>query len=89
MFGKGKLPLEQPLVRLVVPPTAVQSHHGNHIVFVQKPDNLFEVRQIEVGLKGEEFWEVTSGLKSGERVATVGSFLLKSNLENPEFGKVE
>jgi membrane fusion protein, heavy metal efflux system len=89
MFGKGELLVEQPQARVVVPPQAVQSHHGAHVVFVQKPDNLFEVRQVEIGLKNDKFWEVTSGLRPGEKVATVGSFLLKSNLENPQFGKVE
>jgi cobalt-zinc-cadmium efflux system membrane fusion protein len=89
MFGKGELLVEQPQTRLVVPQAAVQTFDGQHVVFVQKPDNLFEVRRIGVGLKTDRFWEVTSGLKVGEKVATTGSFLLKSNLENPDFGKVE
>ncbi len=89
MFGKGELLVEKTHDRVVVPQAAVQSHHGNHIVFVQKPDNLFEVRRIVVGLKSDPFWEVTAGLQPGEKVATTGSFLLKSNLENADFGKVE
>jgi cobalt-zinc-cadmium efflux system membrane fusion protein len=89
MFGKGQLLEDHAEPRVVVPQAAVQSLGGNPIVFVEKPDNLFEVRKIVVGLKTERFWEVTSGLKPGERVATTGSFLLKSNLENPDFGKVE
>ena len=89
MFGKAELLADKTHDRLVVPQAAVQSHRGNHIVFVQKPDNLFEVRRVEIGLKSDPFWEVTAGLQSGEKVATTGSFLLKSNLENPDFGKVE
>jgi cobalt-zinc-cadmium efflux system membrane fusion protein len=89
MFGKGELSLEGAHDGLVVPSAAVQSHDGKQVVFVQKPDNLFEVRRIDVGLKDEKFWEITSGLAPGENVATTGSFLLKSSLENPEFGKVE
>ena len=89
MFGKGELSLEGAHDGLVVPSAAVQSHDGKQVVFVQKPDNLFEVRRINVGLKDEKFWEITSGLAPGENVATTGSFLLKSSLENPEFGKVE
>jgi cobalt-zinc-cadmium efflux system membrane fusion protein len=89
MFGKGVLHLDQPQPRLVVPQAAVQSHHGNHVVFVQKPDNEFEVRRISLGIKDDQYWEVTAGLKAGEKVATTGSFLLKANLENPDFGKVE
>ncbi|MBI3838176.1 MAG: efflux RND transporter periplasmic adaptor subunit [Planctomycetia bacterium] len=89
MFGKGELVVEKTHDRLVVPQSAVQSHHGDHIVFVQQRDNFFEVRRIVVGLKSDPFWEVTAGLQAGEKVATTGSFLLKSNLENPDFGKVE
>jgi membrane fusion protein, heavy metal efflux system len=89
MYGTGALLVEQSHPRLVVPQGAVQSHDGVHIVFVQKPDNLFEVRRIEIGLKDERYWEVISGLEPGEKVATIGSFLLKSNLDNSDFGKVE
>jgi cobalt-zinc-cadmium efflux system membrane fusion protein len=87
MFGRGELPAAEPRQRLVVPRSAVQSHQGGHIVFVQKPDGLFEARKIEIGLKNEQFWEIAAGLERGEMVATSGSFLLKSNLENPEFGR--
>ncbi len=87
MFGKGQLAVEGSHQRLVVSQAAVQSHNGQHVVFVEKPEHVFEVRRISVGLKDDKFWEVTSGLAPGERVATTGSFLLKSNLENPEFGK--
>ncbi len=87
MFGKGQLVVDGSHERLVVSQAAVQSHNGQHVVFVEKPQHVFEVRRISVGLKDDKFWEVTSGLAPGERVATTGSFLLKSNLENPEFGK--
>jgi membrane fusion protein, heavy metal efflux system len=89
MFGKGVLAVEAPQDRLVVPQAAVQSHDGDHVVFVQKPAGLFEARRIALGVKNDQFWEVTSGLAAGEKVATTGSFLLKSNLENPDFGKIE
>ncbi len=88
MFGKGELVVDEPLERLVVPETAVQTHEGAHIVFVEQPHNVFQVRQVQVGLKHDRQWEITSGLAAGERVATIGSFLLKSNLENPEFGQI-
>lgn len=89
MFGQGKLLIEKPHEQVVVPQTAVQLHNGNHVVFVQKPNYMFEVRRITLGLKDDKFWEVTAGLNPGEGVATTGSFLLKSNLENPDFGKVK
>jgi membrane fusion protein, heavy metal efflux system len=89
MFGRAEVTVDEPQDRLVVPLTAVQSHAGAHVVFVEKPDNVFEVRPVTLGLKDREFWEVKAGLHPGEKVATTGSFLLKSNLDNPDFGKVE
>ncbi len=89
MFGKAVLHVENAQPRLVVPQAAVQSHLGKHVVFVQQPNNAFEMRPISLGIKDGPFWEVTAGLAAGEKVATIGSFLLKANLENPDFGKVE
>jgi len=89
MFGKAALHVENAQPRLVVPQAAVQSHRGKHVVFVQQPDDEFDMRPISLGLKDGPFWEVTAGLVAGEKVATIGSFLLKSNLENRDFGKVE
>jgi len=61
-------------------------HGGGHYVFVQEGQDTFRARPIQLGQRKADVWEVTSGLSAGEKVATVGSFLLKSNLENPEFG---
>lgn len=89
MFGRADLVVEESRQRVVVPHTAVQSHQGQPVVFVQTGPGQFESRQVAIGAKLDGLWEVTSGLAAGERVATTGSFLLKSNLDNPEFGKVE
>jgi cobalt-zinc-cadmium efflux system membrane fusion protein len=86
MFGRAQITLDQPQERLVVPQNAVQMHGGGHYVFVQEGHDTFRARPIQLGQRNAEVWEVTSGLTAGEKVATVGSFLLKSNLENPEFG---
>lgn len=89
MYGRAELHVEAPRKRLGVPPSAVQEYRGGHVVFIAEPHDRFAVRRVELGLKEPDFWEVISGVAPGERVATVGSFLLKSNLENPEFGSVE
>lgn len=89
MFGKGELSIKTPHEHVLVPDAAVQWHDGRHVVFVAQDGERFEARAVEVGDKHDHLWEITSGLKAGEKVATTGSFLLKSNLENPEFGTVE
>jgi len=49
-------------------------------VFVAEPDGFFTRRSVELGITGGGMIEVLSGLKEGERVATDGGFLLKSEL---------
>jgi len=89
MFGKGRILIESSHQSLVVPQTAVQSHGAEHVVFVQRTPEHYELRRVAVGIRNDRFWEITSGVRRGEKVATTGSFLLKSNLENRDFGHVE
>ena len=38
-------------------------------------------REIQIGLQGELFTEVTGGLKSGEQVVTFGSFFIDADFK--------
>jgi cobalt-zinc-cadmium efflux system membrane fusion protein len=89
MFGKGRLTVHSSENRPVAPVSAVQQYQGHNIVFVHKPSGEYLPRTVEIGIKEPDYWEVLSGLVVGEEVVTTGSFQLKSNLENPAFGKVE
>jgi cobalt-zinc-cadmium efflux system membrane fusion protein len=89
MFGKGRLLSRSNATATVVPSSAVQSHEGHYIVLVHSRPNEYEARRVSIGIKSKDGWEVTSGLRPGEKIVTAGSFLLKSNLENPAFGEIE
>ena len=52
---------------LVVSKKAVKKIDGKNIVKVLKNEQI-EEREIQIGLKGEEFYEVLSGLEQGEQV---------------------
>jgi macrolide-specific efflux system membrane fusion protein len=53
-----------------VPVAAVQSFGNRHTVNVVGPDGkTTQPRQVEVGVQGDQFVEITSGLDPGERVA--------------------
>ena len=54
---------------LVVPKGAVKKINGKTIIEVFK-DAKVEEREIEVGLKGNDFYEVVSGLEKGEQIIT-------------------
>ncbi|HOW59188.1 MAG TPA: efflux RND transporter periplasmic adaptor subunit [Candidatus Omnitrophota bacterium] len=74
--------------KIAVPEDAVFMTGSKNLVFVAKPDNVFEPREVELGAKADGFDEVKSGVQAGEVVVTSGNFLidsesrLKAALEN-------
>jgi Cu(I)/Ag(I) efflux system membrane fusion protein len=64
--------------RLVIPRSAVLDSGTRQIVYVEKEPGVFEMRQVKLGVRGENEVEVLSGIKKGERVVTSGNFLLDS-----------
>lgn len=65
---------------LAVPRKAVLLVEGRPVVFVAAQDGTFARRAVEMGISGGGLVEIRSGLSSGERVATDGAFILKSEL---------
>jgi hypothetical protein len=64
---------------LSVPNDAVIEEGTHRVVYVQNGDGDYEARQIGVGIQGELFTAVTSGLKAGEKVVTTGSFFIDAD----------
>jgi multidrug efflux system membrane fusion protein len=60
-----------------IPTVAVQPSQKGPFVYVVKPDNTVDERQITVALTEGENSAVSHGLKSGERVVTDGQARLK------------
>ena len=52
-------------------------HTGTRtVVYTPTSPDTFEPREIELGVKSENFYEVVSGLKEGDEVVAAGTFLL-------------
>jgi multidrug efflux pump subunit AcrA (membrane-fusion protein) len=64
--------------RLTVPSDAVLDTGDAKIVFVAKADGYFEPREVKLGVRGEDVYEVLAGLSDGENVVTSASFLIDS-----------
>lgn len=64
---------------LSVPNDALIDEGTHRVVYVQNGDGEYESRSIEVGIQGELFTAVTSGLKAGEKVVTTGSFFIDAD----------
>lgn len=77
--------------RLVIPGRAVLDAGEKKIVFVDRGNGYFDPREVVLGIRADDFSEVLSGVKEGDKVVTSANFLvdsesrLKSALEG--FGK--
>ncbi len=72
---------------LTVADDAVQRVNEKDVVFVQTADNTFAARSVTLGERIDGRRIVTAGLTAGERVATKGSFTLKSQMLKSEFAE--
>jgi membrane fusion protein (multidrug efflux system) len=57
---------------VLIPQSCVNQLQGINQVFVVKPDNTVEVRNVTTGDTAGSYWIITSGLKTGERVVVQG-----------------
>ena len=70
-----RVPLGQ---KLAVPSEAVIDTGLRQVAIVDKGSGYFEPREITVGARAENYYEVIKGLKAGERVVTSANFLIDS-----------
>jgi RND family efflux transporter MFP subunit len=62
---------------LTVPTTSLLEDQGTFFVYVQVTPEFFEKREVKIGATDGIRTEIGSGLKSGERVVTLGAILIK------------
>lgn len=68
-----------PLVKgIVIPVTAVIDTGKRQVVWVESTPGIFEPRDVSVGERENEKVQILSGLKSGDKVAVSGGYLIDS-----------
>jgi hypothetical protein len=76
--GSSRYVLEivtEEMQRMSVPNEAIIETGDKRVVYVKDADSYAQ-REIQTGLQGELFTEITGGLKEGEQVVTFGSFFI-------------
>lgn len=63
---------------MVVPRSAVLDTGTRKIVYVARPNGVFEAREVAVGAPSDDLFPVTSGLSPGDKVVLNGNFLIDS-----------
>src|SRR5437660_3004386 len=71
-FGKVRFVADTKKNALIVPQEAVSELQGNYQVVVVDQDNKAHIRPVKMGERIGSMWEVTEGLKPGERVVVQG-----------------
>jgi Cu(I)/Ag(I) efflux system membrane fusion protein len=63
---------------LSVPASAVLDTGTRNVAFVDRDDGHLEPRELKIGAKTDDYWQVLEGLKPGEKVVTRALFLVDS-----------
>ena len=64
--------------RLAVPKTAIIDTGIRKVVYIDFGDGSYKAQEITTGAEADNFIEVTSGLKAGDKIVTNGNFMLDS-----------
>jgi RND family efflux transporter MFP subunit len=64
--------------RVAVPDSAVIETGTRSVVFVDEGEGLFEPRELRIGLRLADLYEVLDGVTPGERIVVSGNFLVDS-----------
>jgi membrane fusion protein, copper/silver efflux system len=63
---------------LSVPNEAIIEEGEKHVVYVQQQPGQYVPQEIDMGVQGELYTQVLSGLKAGDQAVTFGSFFVDS-----------
>ncbi len=89
MFANVEIPVDRTHSVLAVPDSAIQQIDGKPVVFIRISGTAFQKREVETGIASGGYTEVRSGLKSGDLVASQGSFVVKTALLRNLIGEDE
>jgi membrane fusion protein, copper/silver efflux system len=64
--------------KLTVPASSLIDTGPRYVAFVQRADEHLEPREVKIGMKTDNYYEVVSGLTDGEQVVTRALFLVDS-----------
>lgn len=80
LFISGKITVENVSIPVAVKISALQTYRDWDVVFIVV-GNQFEVVPVKLGRRNNEWVEIKSGLKPGDRYVSKNSFILKADLE--------
>lgn len=69
---------------VALPPEAIMDTGSRQVVFLERSDGRYEVRDVRLGRKGDDFVEILQGVAEGDKVVSNGNFVIdaESNLQS-------
>ncbi|MEW6456705.1 MAG: efflux RND transporter periplasmic adaptor subunit [Acidobacteriota bacterium] len=64
--------------KLTIPESAVLDSGKRKLIFIDRGEGYFEPREVKLGSKIDDYYEVIEGVKEGEKVVTSANFLIDS-----------
>ena len=86
LFVDGNVVLEEVPVPIAVKASALQTMDEKPVVFIEVAKG-FEVREVEIGERDDEYVQIKSGVAAGEEYVAENSFALKSEFARPPPGE--
>jgi len=72
---------------LLISDSALETDGENQIVFVALDEKKFEKRVVKLGLEQSGRVQILDGVKAGEKIVTIGGFILKSEMLKGQLGE--
>ncbi len=76
LYGTVEIDAGQAVAEVSVPESAVLDSGTRRVVLIELGGGVFEPREVELGLRGDGYVQVLSGVADGERVVVNGNFLI-------------
>ncbi|MGE5390257.1 MAG: efflux RND transporter periplasmic adaptor subunit [Deltaproteobacteria bacterium] len=79
MYAEAVVYTEAKNKALAIPVQAVIPRDNTNVVFIIDKNNRAQEREVKLGVRNDQYAEITSGLKAGEKVITKGNTLVNKN----------
>ncbi len=77
MFARIEANIGTAKPAILIPQKAVSQMQGVNTVWVLKKDNTTELRQVKLGKKHKNLWQVSKGISAGEKVLLSGTMKIR------------
>jgi cobalt-zinc-cadmium efflux system membrane fusion protein len=88
-FGSAGIAIRQVPRAVAVPEAAVQRNGNVHLVFIRESDQVFQPREVKLGIRQDGFFEIREGLRAGEVIALEGTHVLKSEMNKDQISSTD